>query len=120
MKIITTLFSFAIFLVSLLFALDNFQRVSVSLWPFDLALDAPLYILVLGALTVGLLLGGLFIWLNYLPHRFVARRLGKDVVTLSNRILDLERELEQLRAKNSDNTPPLLVTSKWRFWERFS
>lgn len=118
MKFFSALLSLLLLIVSLIFAVSNRQSVTVSLWPFDLEIAAPLFIMTLGALGLGLVLGGFFVWLNYLPHRFMARRLGKDVVALSNRLLETERELEQHRAHARSGEPPLLSGSKWRFWER--
>ncbi len=128
MQILSALLGFLVFLISLVFALSNQQSVSVSLWPFDDDITAPLYILTLGSLAVGLVLGGFFVWLTVLPHRFRARRLGKDVTLLSGKILELEREVEQhreaTRARQDQQRvtavkTPLLTGPKWRFWERF-
>jgi uncharacterized integral membrane protein len=91
MKILSALFGLLIFLAALVFALSNQQNVTASLWPFGVEIETPLYVMTLGALAAGLLIGGLFIWLTALPHRFLARRLGKDVVVLSNRLLELEQ-----------------------------
>lgn len=119
MKLISAIFGFFILVVLLIFALSNRQSVSVSLWPFDVEIGASVFILVLGSLAIGMLLGGGLIWLQHLPHRFRARRLGKDVVVLSDRVLELERELEQLRPPEPEKKTPLLIGTKWRFWERF-
>ena len=121
MKILSSLFGIALFLACMVFALSNRQNVTVSLWPFDADVTMPMYLVVLGSLGTGLFFGGLFIWLGSLSHRFLARRLGKDVVVLSDKIQELEHELEQHRARMaSQGTPPLLTGSKWRFWERFT
>jgi uncharacterized integral membrane protein len=117
MKFLTALLGLLFFLACLVFALANQKSAVVSLWPFGLEIAAPLYVMTLGALAAGLLFGGLFVWLGALPHRFAARRLGKDVVALSNRLLELERELARRHAESGEKTP-LLAGSKWRFWER--
>lgn len=119
MKLISALFGFVVAVVFLAFALSNRQTLDVSLWPFDTEISAPVFILVLGSLALGIVIGGGIIWLQHMPHRFRARRLGKDVVVLSDRVLELERELESLRPKEANKKIPLLVGTKWRFWERY-
>jgi len=118
MKFFSALLGFLIFVAALVFALSNRQSIAVSLWPFDVDVLMPLYLIVLGSLALGALFGGGFIWIGTLQHRFLARRLGKDVVLLSDKLNELERELAQLRAAASSHAP-LLTSSKWRFWEKF-
>ncbi len=119
MKFLSALLSFIILAASVLFALSNRQSVTVSLWPFDVEIIASLYVMVLGALALGLVAGGFIMWLGALRHRFAARRLGKDVVLLSDRLMHAERELEQHRARLGETDKPQITGSKWRFWERF-
>ena len=119
MRFLSALLGALVAILSLIFALSNRQGVTVSLWPFDLEIAAPLYIMTLGALMAGLLIGGFYVWLTALPHRFSARRLGKDVTLMSGKILELERELEQHRARDATHEAPALGGFKRRFWERF-
>ena len=117
MKFLSALLGLLIFVASLIFALSNRQSVTVNLWPFDLEMTAPLYIMTLGALAVGLLIGSFYIWLTALPHRFTARRLGKDVTLLSGKIVELERELEPHRARSKE-AHLLLPPPRWKFWKK--
>lgn len=59
---IRRLLSLAIFLplaaLATSFALVNRGVVAVNLWPFGLLADLPLYVLVLGSLALGLIVGG--------------------------------------------------------------
>lgn len=119
MKILSALLGFILIIVALIFALSNRQNVELSLWPFDVMIAAPLYIMTLGALGFGLLLGGGFVWLGTLQHKYKARHLAKDVVTLSDKILQLEEELKPHRARLAAETPPRIAGPKWRFWERW-
>ncbi len=41
------------------FALSNRQDVALAFWPFEGALEAPLYLLLVAVLALGVLLGGL-------------------------------------------------------------
>lgn len=75
-----------------LFALSNTASVSLTLWPFDLAWQAPLAVAVLVIAGFFFLLGALIAWLSGLPARRRAHQLEGVVRTL-------ERELGGLRAK---------------------
>ena len=123
MKFITTLFAIVIFTAALVFAVSNRQDVSVSLWPFDLMVTMPIFIMSLGCLALGMLFGGIFVWIGTLSHRLAARRLGKDIALLSDKLQEVERELQQFRAREVEKTMPLLGNmlegKTWRFWERF-
>jgi len=117
MKFLSALLGLLIFVASLIFALSNQQSVTVNLWPFDLEMTAPLYVMTLGALAVGLLVGSFYIWLTALPHRFTARRLGKDLALLTAKIVELEHELEPHRAREKDSQL-LLPSPRWKFWKK--
>ena len=123
MKFLSAVLGFIVFVIILVFTLSNRRMVNVSLWPFDVEITAPLFIMVLGSTAFGILIGGGYMWLNHLPHRFAAKRLGKDVVLLSDRLLQAERELEQHRAEKAAKQPPLLTSPgwkvKWDFWKKF-
>lgn len=45
-------------LAVVVFALANRQPVTIDLWPLPFAVDLPVYLAVLGALALGLLVGG--------------------------------------------------------------
>jgi uncharacterized integral membrane protein len=119
MRLLSAIAGFVFLMVILVFTLSNKQSASVSLWPFDMEVTAPLSLWMLGSLGAGLLFGSGFVWIGALPHRIRMRRLGRDIVSLSDRLLQAERELEQYRAKAAPAKTPLLTGSKWRFWERF-
>jgi hypothetical protein len=65
----------------MLFATSNTQIVSLQLWPFAGSLDLALWIIVLGALGTGAILGGGLVWLSVVAARAsnwrLKRRLGK-------------------------------------------
>ncbi|HEY4249613.1 MAG TPA: LapA family protein [Roseomonas sp.] len=75
-----------------LFALSNTAPVALTLWPFDLAWQAPLAVAVLVIAGFFFLLGALIAWLAGLPARRRARQLEGVVRTL-------ERELGSLRTR---------------------
>jgi len=115
MKFLTGLIGLVLLALALCFALSNRQNAAISLWPLGLEVAAPLYLLTLGTLFAGFLLGLAAGWLGNLSHRFEARRLRKEISGLNDKIMDLQQTvLAPLRKENA--LPP--PKSKWRFWEK--
>ena len=85
-------------LLLILFAVSNRETVSVGLWPFPAFVDLPLYLVVLGTLIVGFVLGELVAWIGGWRWRREARR-SRD------RIAMLERELEAGRVQHGGGAP---------------
>jgi lipopolysaccharide assembly protein A len=75
-----------------LFAVANRAPVAIGLWPAPFLLEAPLYLVVLLALLVGLLTGALIAWVGGWPRRRELRRQRR-------RIAALERELSATQAQ---------------------
>ncbi len=73
-------------LALVIFAVDNRQTVTVSLWPLPIEASIGLYLVVLLTLLVGFLIGELAAWMNGHRWRREARLKAK-------RIAELEREL---------------------------
>jgi uncharacterized integral membrane protein len=70
----------------IIFAVDNRQTVTVSLWPLPIEANMGLYLVVLLTLLFGFLLGELTAWMNGHRWRREARLKAK-------RIDELERQL---------------------------
>lgn len=115
MKILSGIIGFLLATVALCFAFSNRQPVTISLWPFDLALEAPLYLLSLGTLFMGLLFGAVVAWLMMIPHRLQSRRLHKDIANLNQKIIDLQQTV--LAPRRDMDTLPAPSKWDWRFWE---
>jgi lipopolysaccharide assembly protein A len=81
-------------LLLILFAVSNRESVSIGLWPLlpAAALEMPLYLLVLGVLSVGFVAGQLVTWIGGWRWRREARRARE-------RIAVLESELAAVRAE---------------------
>ncbi|MBW8270612.1 lipopolysaccharide assembly protein LapA domain-containing protein [Caldovatus aquaticus] len=77
-----------------LFALSNREAVALRLWPFDLALVAPVGVAMLVLAAVGFLAGALVAWAASLGARRRARRLERAAKAL-------EAELAALRAREA-------------------
>lgn len=86
MKIFRWVVIGAIALLLVVFAVANRNTVTLTVWPLPLAMDAPLYLVVLIALIVGFFLGELVAWMNGRRWRREARRSAK-------RVDELERTL---------------------------
>ena len=117
MTVLSSLMGLIFLAFGLVFAVANRAAVTLSLWPFDAVMDVPLYLLVLGALLAGILLGGLATWAAMVPDQFIARRLRKDVSLLHAK---LDQMQAQLRPDPVDPSLSLLphLSSRWRFWGR--
>lgn len=78
--------------VVVLFAVNNREVIGVDLWPLPFAASVPLFVIVLGALVIGFLVGATITWLS--GGR--ARRRARDA---EFRASHAERELHFLRGK---------------------
>jgi uncharacterized integral membrane protein len=116
MKFVSWLLTLSVLAVALCFAFNNRQSITVSLWPFGIEMVAPLYLLSLGTLFLGLLMGAVIGWISHLPHRIEARRLRRDIADLREKIDHFRSSVPLLE---SHGGAPLLK-SKWRFWENRS
>jgi uncharacterized integral membrane protein len=85
-------------LVLILFAVSNRETVSVGLWPLPALVELPLYLVVLGTLVIGFVVGQLLTWIAGWRWRREARRSRE-------RIAMLERELEAERAQRGVAVP---------------
>ncbi|WP_439498689.1 LapA family protein [Bosea sp. (in: a-proteobacteria)] len=94
-------------LVIVLFSVANRAPVRVSFDPISrdapvLAFDLPLFAVVLAAIAVGVLIGGLASWLAQGKHRKAARRNRREAEVLRG-------EAQSLRAAVPDSALPALT-----------
>lgn len=94
-------------LAVVLFSVANRAPVRVSFDPISreapvLAYDLPLFAVVLVALAVGVLIGGLAAWLAQGKHRKAARRSRREVETLRS-------QAQALRSAVPDSALPALT-----------
>jgi uncharacterized integral membrane protein len=78
------------------FAVANRQTVTLSLDPFNAerpaaSLSLPLYLLIIGLLIVGVIVGGVATWLNHGRWRRAARRLEREAQDLRDELASLRR-----------------------------
>ncbi len=85
------------------FAIANRHEATVDLWPMPMTATVPVFLLTLGALGLGLLLGAILFWIPLASWRSRARRREK-------RIAELEAALEQSNQRNSADAALPLTT----------
>jgi uncharacterized integral membrane protein len=83
----------------ILFSITNRQSVALDLWPLPLAVDVPLYAVVIATAVIGFIAGGIVAWFSGGRARRRARQesrrahnLEKDLTTLNERTDDLEKK----------------------------
>ncbi|MEJ0061869.1 MAG: LapA family protein [Alphaproteobacteria bacterium] len=86
------LFSIPLLAFAICFSVGNREPTIISLWPFDIELALPIYLLALVPLACGLIFGAGMQWFVDLRHRVAAQRLGKEVARLKADIATLKAE----------------------------
>lgn len=94
-------------LVLVLFALSNRQDVTLGLWPTDLALTAPLSVVILGAMAIAFLVGAVLVWVPSLAVRCRARRFQREALALQARLA--ARESAPAAAQHAPATAAVAV-----------
>lgn len=74
-----------------LFALANRGALSVSFWPSQYAVTAPVYLIVFAAVLIGVVVGGFFAWIGYGKKRALLRRRAREIERLKDEIAELKR-----------------------------
>jgi uncharacterized integral membrane protein len=97
-------------LAIVLFAVANRAPVRVSFDPISrdapvFTFDIPLFAVVLAAIAIGVLIGGLASWLAQGKHRKAARRNRREAETLRS-------ETQMLRAAVPDSALPALTNGR--------
>jgi uncharacterized integral membrane protein len=81
------------------FALANRGVVEVGLVPFPTTIELPVYGVFLLGLVVGVLVGGIGVWLGGHAYRRDARKLRNRTWALENQVNILKRQADQEQAK---------------------
>ncbi len=93
-KIVAAVILIPLAIVIIAFAVANRQIVTVSLDPFSsehpaTSLTLPLFVLVIGLLIAGVLIGGAASWLRHGHLRRTARRFERDIRELRSELASL-------------------------------
>jgi uncharacterized integral membrane protein len=73
-------------LVIIVFAVANRHFVPLDLWPFEVAVETPVFVLVLGSMLIGFLTGALVMWLSGRKQRRQARAARGQVAKLEREV----------------------------------
>jgi uncharacterized integral membrane protein len=97
-------------LIIVLFAVANRQVATISLDPFNsdtpaLALSAPLFLLILLMVMLGVLVGGIAAWLSQSSARAAARSARADAERLRRELQEIRLELDLVHRQNSTRAP---------------
>jgi uncharacterized integral membrane protein len=87
---------FALLLLS--FAISNRELVTLGLWPLPFRIDAPLYLVALLPLLLGVVIGGLVLWFGRLATGLRMRRL-------ETRLAATQKDLEGMKARQRPGVP---------------
>ena len=92
MKYLSWILTIPLAIVAVVFAVANRQGATLNIWPMGIKVEAPLFVLVLGSVLLGLIVGGFIAWLS----AGASRRRGREAVY---RAEGAERELAYLLRK---------------------
>lgn len=95
----------AIGLLTVSFSTSNVTAVSLTLWPFDLTLTAPIWLVCIICLGIGLAVGSALIWFQLLAIRARKWRLQQN-------FNKLEKKYEALIATQASDTNRDMSDSK--------
>jgi uncharacterized integral membrane protein len=98
-KILRLIVGLAALVVVVAFAIANRALVEVGLAPFPNTIELPVYGVFLFGLIVGVLVGGIGVWLGGHARRREARRNRNRLWALENQMNVLKRQAEQEQAK---------------------
>ena len=113
-KIVTFVVLVPLAVIIIAFAVANRQVVTVSFDPFSAnapaaAVTLPLFALVILLLIIGVLIGGLAVWLQQGRWRLTARRLERELQRLRGKVAALEgTATEPTIVPKESNSPPRL------------
>lgn len=110
MRILRLVLGLLALIVIMVFAIANRTVAPVSLFPFPIMVELPVYGIFLLGLAVGLLVGGIWIWLGSLAKRREASRMRNKVWALENQLNLLKQQEEKARAERPDTQRSLAVS----------
>ncbi len=112
MKLIGILFRLAAFLAVALcliaFLTSNTGSVTVSLFPLPLEMDMPVYVLALGMLALGILIGGTCVALSSFKRQVSLRRESSKA---KRELASMENELKALRLESRSTAGGTMLTN---------
>jgi uncharacterized integral membrane protein len=111
MKIVFWIVALPVVAIAMAFAVSNHEPAAISLWPLVYRLEAPLYIVVTGALFLGFIIGLLYGWIGSLRARRRARSETKQVAKLQAENEELQRKLALAESAAHALPPPMQLNN---------
>jgi uncharacterized integral membrane protein len=71
-------------------SISNSHETTVHLWPFGELAILPLWLIVLGCFSGGLIIGGILLWPKLFMARLRAHQLSRRIARLEGELLDQE------------------------------
>lgn len=105
-RLIWLIISLSAIAAAMLFATSNTGTVSLELWPFSGSLNLAKWMVVLGSLGIGALVGGAVVWLSLVAARTRNWRLQRQLGKAEARIRTAEEALAAARDSSETLTPP--------------
>ena len=111
MKNFSWLITLPVTVAVVVFAVSNRTPVEIDLFPFPSHPVLPAYLLVLGSLFCGFLIGGTIAWLAGAPRRRRARRLTAEADLLSRELAEARRKPAAPAAAEASGLPAAAPTA---------
>jgi uncharacterized integral membrane protein len=109
MKILSRVLFLLLLLLGVLIAVSNSEHVALSVWPLPYSVRAPLYLLIVAVLLLGVLAGLGIGWWAGRHHRRRAREHGKEAARLDREVMRLR---EALAGQNPATTGSVEATAR--------
>ncbi|MDJ0946971.1 MAG: LapA family protein [Kiloniellales bacterium] len=106
-RILITFIGVILAIVVVSFALSNRQRVTLDLWPFEIGVELPLFLMVLVSFVIGFLAGGCVMWLSGAAARRQAREARRKAARLERQTAELQQRAAG--GKASDERLPMVA-----------
>jgi uncharacterized integral membrane protein len=91
MKHVSWIVTLPVTLVVVIFAVANRELAVLSFWPLPWSAGLPIWLIVLGCLLAGFLLGATVAWLSGGPRRRRARQTAERARELARQLAELQR-----------------------------
>lgn len=84
--------------LAVVFAVHNYSKQTVNLWPLPYNIELPLYALVLFAVALGFVIGSFLTWVSESRWRRLARKRGRRLSQLEKQVGAVEPAAENARS----------------------
>ena len=101
MRLFSKLIFIPIAALVIVFAVANRKSLTLELWPLPFAVDLPIYLAVLGALVVGILIGGSVQWMSDIRLRRRARVNDRKASALARDLSSVQDPATQATERSS-------------------